>query len=224
VKAQERVFSISSPFDPVFGPQFGQLPTVFKEQFFPPAHATSPLQLVGKMERIWHRPAWLWPFLWLLARADIIFPEVGSDIDASLSVRAGLDRRGEPYLKWDRSFHFKVTRHFNAVMLYDRRLTRIVERMGPLGLLDVVWNMRFEPPDTIYISTEGCVLRIGRRRLWLPRLLCPDVLAVERALDKGNGIAINLRVAHPLLGPIFGYNGVFHLKPSHAHPHGANQK
>jgi Domain of unknown function (DUF4166) len=213
VKAQARASSISSPFSPVLGAYTGHLPPVFEEQFLLPAGSSRAVHLIGKMERIWHRPAWLWPFLWLLAQADVIFPETGTGTDASLSVTAGRDSHGQPYLRWERIFRFKTQRHFNATMFYDRRLKRVVERMGPSGLLNMVWDVRFSPPDTIRISTAGCVVRAGRRRLWLPRLLCVDVTAVERALESGEGIHILVTVAHPLLGSIFGYSGVFHLQP-----------
>jgi hypothetical protein len=213
MKTTARASSISSPFSPILGAYIGRLPPVFEKQFLPSPGSSQPVRLVGKMEHIWHRPAWLWPFFWLLAQVDIVFPETGSDIDALLSVTAGRDSHGQPYLKWNRLFRFKVHRYFNATMLYDRRLKKVIERMGPLGLLDMVWNVRFSPPDTIHISTAGCILRIGRRRLWLPRLLCLDVTAVERALDSDNGISIFLTVAHPLLGSIFGYDGVFYLQP-----------
>ena len=96
--------------------------------------------------------------------------------------------------------------------------------MGPFGLLEVVWNMRFDPPDTIYISTVGCVLRIGHHRLWLPRLLYPDVTAVERTLKDSQGISIYLRVAHPMLGSIFGYSGTFHIEPPFAPTRRINHK
>jgi hypothetical protein len=57
-----------------------------------------------------------------------------------------------------------VTQHClsGEKMTFDLRLARVVERMAPFGMLEVIWNVTFEPPDTIQIET--CGMRVGVNR------------------------------------------------------------
>ena len=65
------------------------------------------------MRRIWHRHAWLQPLFSLLARFDILFPESGCDVPASMTV-AKVDEGAT----WRRTFAFVKSRRFEATMRY----------------------------------------------------------------------------------------------------------
>lgn len=164
------------------------------------------------MDRIWHRPAWLWPFFWLLIWADLLFPETGTAIPATM-VLTGHGAPDANYQSWERTFLFATPRRFNAVMAYDAAQGRVVEQLGPGHMLHMAWDVRFIPPATIEIVTCGCVLHVGRWRLALPSFLYPTVRAVETALpDCDDRIHIDLLMTHAWLGDIFGYDGTFVLR------------
>ncbi|NIU25893.1 DUF4166 domain-containing protein, partial [candidate division KSB1 bacterium] len=80
---------------------------------------------------IWHRPEWLKPFFWILSWFDMLFPETGKDIPASMAIRGGYNQRQEPYHLWYRTFFFPKPRYFNAVMAFNPTADRVVERLGP---------------------------------------------------------------------------------------------
>jgi hypothetical protein len=80
-------------------------------------------------------------------------------------------------------------------------------------MLQMAWDIQFQPPATVAIVTTGCALRLGGWALPLPRLLYPSVRAVETALlDRPSAIHVDLTMAHPWLDPIFGYAGTFVLR------------
>jgi hypothetical protein len=114
---------------------------------------------------------------------------------------------------WNRTFQFRKQRHFNATMRFDLRLARVVEHMAPLDLLEVVWNVTWEPPATIKIETEGIRVGVGRFRMILPRWASMQVRVRETALlDRSETIAVDLVVRQPWLGTIFGYTGQFRVR------------
>jgi hypothetical protein len=165
------------------------------------------------MDRIWHRPFWLWPFLRLFAVFDILFPEQGRDIEASMIVEGRHDGKGDGAQTWYRTFQFRRPRHFNATMTFDLRLARVVEHMAPFDLLEVIWDVIFEPPDTIQIETCGIRVGVNRLRIVLPRWANVEVRVRETALlDRRETIAVALTVRQPWLGEIFGYTGQFQVR------------
>ena len=85
-----------SPFSPVLADHVADLPPAFREQFLLAPEDPHAVLFEGRMYRVWRRPAWLWPVFWLLARPNILFPETGTDIPATMIIRAGRDRRGRP--------------------------------------------------------------------------------------------------------------------------------
>jgi small multidrug resistance pump len=158
----------------------------------------------GTMDRIWHRHAWLRPFFTVLAGVHILFPESGRNVPAAMTiapVKSGI--------AWRRTFLFAKTRRFDATMTYQRRLG-IVERLGPRGVIEVPWLVHSLARDTIEITTGRLRLRAGRLQLPIPGVLQVAVRAVERAT--GNAVHIDLTVTHPVLGPVFGYDGTFRVR------------
>jgi uncharacterized protein len=202
-----------SPFFPVLGGAIEDIPGVLRDQYL--LRPADPYRVVleGTMDRIWHQPFWLWPFFRLLAAFDMLFPEQGSNVEASMSVEGRYDGQGGGVQTWRRTFGFRRPRRFNATMAFDFRLARVVERMGPLGVLEVVWKVTFEPPATIRIVTEGMRVGLGKRRLALPGWAAVEIRVSETALvDQSETIAVDLVIRQPWLGEIFGYAGRFQVR------------
>jgi hypothetical protein len=201
-----------SPFSTILEPHFVILPPAFREQFFLDPDAPYSLVFEGVMDHVWHRPRWLWPFFWALAQIDALFPETGRDISARMVMSAGRDPDGGPIQYWQRTFAFRTVRRFNAITGYDAGLGRAVEWIGPRRMLQFVWDVCFEAPNRIVITTARCALRLGPWRLWLPRWLTGTVRAIEHAdRSRDDTIHIDLALTHLLLGAIFGYEGTFRI-------------
>jgi hypothetical protein len=165
------------------------------------------------MDRIWHRPFWLWPLFRLLAVFDTLFPEHGSNIQASMTVVGLSNVYACGAQLWRHAFLFRTPRRVDATMAFDPKLARMVERVRPGGVLEVVWNVAFKPPATIRIVTEGMRVGIGRFRITLPHWSAVAVHVSETALNKQRQrIAVDLVVQHPWLGAIFGYAGQFQAR------------
>jgi hypothetical protein len=202
-----------SPFQRVLAADLRTLPPVLRDHYLVAADTPYRIVLEGTMDRIWHRPAWLRPFFWLLTWADLLFPETGAHIPATMIVTGRRTGTGQEYQTWDRTFAFPHLRHFNAVMVYNPDRACVVEHLGPAHILHIAWDIRFQPPAAIEIVATGCALYLGRLRISLPRFLYPSVRAVETAvLERNDTIHIDLTMTHTWLGPIFGYAGTFVLR------------
>ncbi|MDQ2713928.1 MAG: TIGR01777 family oxidoreductase [Chloroflexota bacterium] len=204
---------LDSPFFPVLAEVVEKLPEVLRDQYLVRSEDPYRVVLEGTMDRVWHRPFWLWPFFRLFAVFDILFPEQGRDIKASMIVEGRHDGQGGGAQTWYRTFQFRRPRQFNATMMFDLRLARVVEHMAPFGMLEVIWNVSFEPPDTIRIETCGMRVGVNCLRIALPRWASVEVRVSETALlDSRETIAVSLAVRQPWLGEIFGYTGRFQVR------------
>lgn len=205
--------ALQSPFAPVLAEWGAALPVQFREQFLLAVDAPYEVVLEGRMDEVWHRPAWLKPLFWLLALVDVLFPDVGRDVPAAMVISGSRDAQHYPCHAWKRTFAFPTPRRFNAIMTVNPAAGCVVEQMGPGGMLEMAWEVAFQPPDQMHIQTRGCALRLGRWRLPLLSWMYPEVRAIERAVPEGSAqIHIDLTVSHPWLGAIFGYHGTFTLR------------
>ncbi|HET8845865.1 MAG TPA: DUF4166 domain-containing protein, partial [Ktedonobacteraceae bacterium] len=201
-----------SPFFPVLASVEACLPEALHDQYLLRPTDNYRVILEGAMDRIWHRPFWLWPFFRLLAVFDILFPEQGKNITASMIVEGLYDKQKGASQTWHRAFMFRKTRRFDALMAFDVRHARMIEHVRP-GILEIVWRVSFAAPATISIVTESIRLCIGKWRMALPRWASVEVQVKETALEEtGNLISVELVMRQSWLGEIFGYHGRFHVR------------
>ena len=187
---------------------FKDLPKVFHQQYLYSVDEPYSLIFEGNADHVWHRPRWLTPFFWVLTWFQIFFPETGENIPTQLHIVGGRDSSNQPFHKWNRTFRFERNRYFNAVMAYDERTKAVVEKMGPSGILQIIWKIEFLPPNCLTISSVKCCMGFGIFRLFLPLFLYPTVIAKETAINDYE-IYLELTASHPWLGEIFGYSGTF---------------
>ncbi len=203
---------VQSPFFPVLGEIAERMPGVLRDQYLVRPEDNYRVVLEGSMDRIWHRPFWLWPFFRLLAAFNILFPDQGRDIAVLMVVEGQHDKQGNGIQTWYRTFGFRKSRKFDATMGFDFRLARVIEWIGPGRILKVIWNVTFEPSATIHIVTEGIQIGVGKWRLLLPHWAAVEVRASETVLtDRSDTIEVYLVVRHLWLGEIFGYTGRFQV-------------
>ena len=209
-RSEGRVES-KSPFERAFAP--GERPLLapaLQTQFLT---SEGVVTLSGEMTRVWRRQRWLAPAFRVMAPLHILFAETGRDVPMTLTIRPSRDRAGRPIQRWEREFRFpEGIRRFDATLSYDPDLGQTVERTGPNGMFESVWRTLVVPSGLI-IEAEGLRLRIGSRRVRLPRVLGVTVRVEERIdaehLDR---ISVNLSLTHSVLGALFGYEGVVIVK------------
>ncbi|MGH3118973.1 MAG: DUF4166 domain-containing protein, partial [Gaiellales bacterium] len=74
--------------------------------------------LEGTMERVWRRGRWLWPFFWLAAWSDLLFPETGSAVPVTVDIRSVESLTAQHI--WRRDFRFPSRRRrFTSSLEYD---------------------------------------------------------------------------------------------------------
>lgn len=199
----DQVGTRAGPFAPVLGGYRQCLARPLADQFFG-ADGAHRVRLDGTMHHIWHRHVWLRPLFSLLARFDILFPESGCDVAASMTIA-----RVDEGATWRRTFAFVKSRRFDATMRYLPQ-SGLVERIGPRGLIEVPWRLRVLAGDAIEITTGRLQMRAGRLRLPIPGVFQVAVKAIERAVSEN--ISVDLVVSHRFLGAIFGYDGTFAVR------------
>src|SRR5437588_2190291 len=149
----------AGPFAPVLGRY--RLARPLADQFLG-ADRGHRVRLDGTMHQIWHRHVWLQPLFSLLARFDILFPESGCDVPASITIA-----RVDEGATWRRTFAFVKWQRFDATMRYLPE-SGLVERIGPRGLIEVPWRIRVLAGDAIEITTGRLRMRAGRSGLPIP--------------------------------------------------------
>jgi hypothetical protein len=193
-----------TPFTKALFAWADSLPAPLRRQFLDPPRETG-FRMKGRMSRVWHRPFWIWPFLWMASQVNMIFAEGGRDVPVRLIVRQDL-AGGRPVQSWRRAFRFGRTRRsFDATITCDDQGV-VLERMGPFSMLELAWAVGFDAPDTVTIDGHSLRLRIWRWRVQVPGVLFGRVVASQTATGRDT-VSLRLCIRHPLLGDVFGYEG-----------------
>lgn len=126
-------------------------------------------------------------------------PPAGEEVDTRLAVA---EERGKE--RWERSFGGRP--------LVSEELAGkdglLVERVPPVEL-----RFRLEAnAGALHFRHVATALRLGPVRLPLPAFLAPCVTASEEPAGDG-AVRVKVTVRAPLLGPIFGYEGIVGVTP-----------
>jgi hypothetical protein len=207
---------ILSPLEPVFAPHVDKIPFAFQEQFLYSPNSSYRMTLDGTIHHVWHKPL-LHPLFWLLGKAGVLVPKVGSNIQTVLEVVAGHYTNGEPYHEWNRTLYFQPPIHFNTVIVYDTQRQLVGDLVGPHNSIYLLWHAQFHPPATFTLDTASCAFQVGKKRLWMSRWVWSFLLGVVRFVQRidesqPDTVHIDLLITHPIFGKIFGYNGTFRVK------------
>lgn len=204
------------PVDPLCASPFERAITSAERAMLAPALARQYLgrevvTLTGTT-RVWRRRRWLSPLFRLLAPMHILFAETGDEVPTTLQITTERDRAGRATQRWERVFSFAgVDRRFDGLVAWDDRLGQVVERIGPGRRLDSPFRLQVRP-DGLRITARRLRLTVAGHAVRLPRLLGPSAL-VDHQVDANDPdlIQISVVIAHPLLGPLFGYEGAMRI-------------
>jgi len=204
-----------SPVAVALGPLADALPEVFRRQFLVGAPQGAAVLLEGEMSRIWHRPRWLQPLLRVLSRAQIAVPEAGTDIPARVVIRSTPGRTSTAVHLWERAFRLHRVTRFRSRLAFDHHRAELIEWLGHPALFGIVWGLRLGPGDRMVMRTDRYRLSLGGRTVAVPRTLSrslPATVEFEQAAVAPDRFGMRARVVHPLLGPVFGYEGRFTVR------------
>ena len=202
---------IHSPLEPIFAGH-ERIPFAFVEQFLHGGHLPYGMKLVGVMHRIWHRPRAFTPLFRVLGKLGILVPHNAESIPTSLVANPGRNELDGLFHIWDRTLVFSKPVRFRTTIIYDASIGKVVDLVGPKNLLYMVWDAKFHPPGTFTLDTDSIAVRLGRRKVWLPRPIWKflfGTVTFSQTVDSGrqHRVHIDLLITHPLFGRIFGYNG-----------------
>lgn len=204
-----------SPFTQIFKTDGADIPPAFRSQFLHTPDDPYKLRLEGTMHKVWHNPAWLGPLFWLMGKFGFFIPYKGEDIPAVVEITPGYIDGHIPTHAFNRQLHFPRPYAFNTVMLYDPGRGKVAEYLGPSGILYMVWDAAFSPPNTFTFSTDAVALRFDKLKLWLPRWMWMLLGKVEfrQTADPTDSdlTSLDLVVKHPFFKDFFGYSGTFKI-------------
>ena len=106
--------SLSSLYEQVLGAQWDRLPPVIQKHYG--LKIGDSIRVSGKMSRVYHS-ALLTPLLHVAGWFGMLFPEQGENVPTVLTNTAGVDSKGEAFVKWERQLSFqKRVRHFDSIV------------------------------------------------------------------------------------------------------------
>jgi hypothetical protein len=205
-----------TPFARVFACDTSLIPVPFRRQFLHTPETPERVRLEGEMEHIWHRPKWLKPLFWLMAKGGVLVSRMGEHIPTVMDVGAFRGSDGLPYHTWFRTIYFPRPEKFNTTLVYEPSIDRIADFVGPGNAIQLYWQAQFHQPATFTLDTAAAAIGVGGRRIWLPRWLWRWMFGVVRfrqiALpDAEDTVSIELIISHPLFGDVFGYRGKYRV-------------
>ena len=204
-----------SPLDAIFDAVAAPVPAAFREQFL--YHDSLPyrVRLEGVLHHVWHRPRALSPLFRLLGAVGILVPYGGRNVPTTLDVIPSRAADGRPIHRWSRTMQFPHnTVRFDTSIVYDVEQGTVVDLVGPRHVLYMVWEAHFRPPGTFTLDSRANAIRVGKRKLWLPKWAWKFLLGTvtfSQRVDPADEhvVQIDLLITHPLFGRIFGYDGTF---------------
>jgi hypothetical protein len=181
----------------------------------------------GVMERVWRGPFYMWPFLYLGSLRRIMFTDIGQDVPFTIENYAYRDGYGRETLSWTRMFAFRRPRRFDEWMIFSERRRCMLIYAGTRQHLAVEVAASVGEGGALVLRTGAQRLNFGPLRFRQPRFLSGAADVREWYNERAAYFEIDVHVAHPFWGPIFGYRGRFQLEwiecpperiPAHARP------
>lgn len=165
----------------------------------------------GIMDEVWHGALYTMPFLYIGSWRKIMFPEQGRAVPFTIRNYAYVDEYGRETITWIRTFKTKVTRRFDAYMVYSERRGRIVDYLGTHQHLAVDIDLSVD-------QRGGLCLRSGAQRFYegslgfgFPMLFSGVAEVCEWYEEQDQQFHIEVNVRNRVWGSLFGYRGSFQV-------------
>ena len=165
----------------------------------------------GIMDEVWHGALYTMPFLYIGSWRKIMFPEQGRAVPFTIRNYAYVDEYGRETITWIRTFKTRVTRRFDAYMVYSEARGRIVDYLGTHQHLAVDIGLSVD-------QRGGLCLRSGAQRFYegllgfgFPMLFSGVADVCEWYEEQDQQFHIEVNVRNRVWGSLFGYRGSFQV-------------
>ena len=164
----------------------------------------------GVMDRIWHGPAYVKPFLALGATRNILVPRAGRDIPFMIENVPYTDTFGRETVSFVRTFDLPGgPRRFDAQMVLSPKGDRILDYLGTHQHLASELHFAAQPDGSLLIRSGEHRFREGPVDVRVPELIGATAEVRESFDDITGRFRVRVRVVNRRFGPLFGYEGSF---------------
>jgi len=200
----------ATPLQRALGDRFDDLHPRIRDQYA--LHSSHAHAWTGRgvMEEIW-RGRLMGPFLRIGARRRVMFPERGRNVPFTIENYAYVDGFGRETLTWTRRFELDRPRRFDETIIYSEKRGRAIVYAGTHQHVGVELEAAAD--------NGALVLRTGTQRFYewrlgfrFPLLFSGRATVVERYNDELERFEVDVSIANPVWGRIFGYRGWFTLQ------------
>jgi hypothetical protein len=164
----------------------------------------------GVMDRIWHGPAFVRPFLALGASRNILVPRTGTQVPFTIENVPYADSYGRETITFVRTFALPGgPRRFDATMVHSPERDCVLDYLGTHQHLATDLHPTAEPDGSLLIRSGEHRFREGPFDLRVPALIGGEAEVRESFDDSTGRFHIRVRVTNRYFGPLFGYEGSF---------------
>ncbi|MEV6766072.1 DUF4166 domain-containing protein [Streptomyces sp. NPDC051105] len=201
---------MTSMFRTVLGAGFDRLHPQLQRRFSVGLASGEACTGRGVMERIWHGPAFVRPFLALGATRNILVPKAGRNVPFVIENVPYVDTYGRETVTFVRTFDLPGrARRFDAQMVLSPKGDRILDYLGTHQHLASELHLRAEPDGSLLIRSGEHRFREGPVDVSVPELAGATAEVRESYDDRAGRFRIQVRVVNRYFGPLFGYRGSF---------------
>ncbi|PWC07953.1 DUF4166 domain-containing protein [Mycetocola zhujimingii] len=150
---------------------------------------------------------WLWPALWVLGLAGVLFPVWQHNVPFTVENRSRGDGAGSRAVTARRRFHLTGGDRFMTDVMRARN-GELVDSIGSGGLVRARFSARVVDGGLVLRSTHVAV-RLGRLTLPIPARLSPVVVLSEQFDDDADAQRVRVTIDAPGLGRLYEYGGNF---------------
>ncbi|MGW4886973.1 DUF4166 domain-containing protein [Streptomyces murinus] len=200
----------TSMFHTVLGDGFDRLHPELRRRFSVGLASGEACTGRGVMDRIWHGPAYVKPFLALGATRNILVPRAGRDIPFMIENVPYTDTFGRETVSFVRTFDLPGgPRRFDAQMVLSPKGDRILDYLGTHQHLASELHFAAEPDGSLLIRSGEHRFREGPVDVRVPELIGATAEVRESFDDVTGRFRVRVRVVNHRFGPLFGYEGSF---------------
>ncbi|MFJ3644598.1 DUF4166 domain-containing protein [Streptomyces murinus] len=199
-----------SMFHTVLGDGFDRLHPELRRRFSVGLASGEACTGRGVMDRIWHGPAYVKPFLALGATRNILVPRAGRDIPFMIENVPYTDTFGRETVSFVRTFDLPGgPRRFDAQMVLSPKGDRILDYLGTHQHLASELHFAAEPDGSLLIRSGEHRFREGPVDVRVPEPIGATAEVRESFDDTTGRFRVRVRVVNRRFGPLFGYEGSF---------------
>ncbi|WP_418959192.1 DUF4166 domain-containing protein [Streptomyces tritici] len=175
----------------------------------------------GVMDRIWHGPAYVKPFLALGGLRNILVPRTGRQVPFTIENVPYTDSYGRETVTFVRTFALPGgPRRFDATMIHSPERGCVLDYLGTHQHLASDLHLSAEPDGSLLIRSGEHRFREGPLDVRVPELIGGEAEVRESYDEAAGRFRIRVRVVNRYVGPLFGYEGSFTAEYHDVRSHG----